>query len=521
MVVSLVLILGLACQGAGDNPTKDDPGETGETGESTGDSGDDSGRDSGESHSGDSGDDTDTDLAPQRCTGFATSPTPFALPEVGATGAAFTGLRGDANCASLDPAYTLADLLGDGRPELVVTRDCRDASVGRDVWSVYLGASSGFGASPTAYALPTVSTTSAGLPFPTDEEPEDCEGSGLPGYALAELHGDGRAELVLTVDCVEEATGVSQWLVYAAEPAGFAAAATPFTLPTAPIGEDPPWGRVEAGADCGDGVPGHALLDLSGDGAPDLVVTRACDDDTVGQARWDVYLGESGGVRATATPWALPELGADATFTGVEGAASCRTGRGPTYVLAQVDGDGVLDLVVTEDCADTTVGTSIWRVYTGSASGGFSATATDWALPSYEDGAPVFLAPSARAACGQGDLPAYDAADIDHDGWIDLIVSEDCQESEVGVTRWAVHRGGPGGFAQETTAWPLPSGYSVTDPPFVGRSGTADCASRDLPTWGLADLTQDGALDLVVMYDCEDDAVGRSRWDVYAAICEG
>ncbi|MCK6513461.1 VCBS repeat-containing protein [Myxococcota bacterium] len=518
MVLSLVLILGLACEGAGENPTKDDPVETGEP---SGDSGDDSGRDSGESHSGDSGDDSDTDLAPQRCTGFAPSPTPLGLPEVGALGAAFTGLRGDANCASLDPAYTLMNLLGDGRPELVVTRDCRDASVGRDTWSVHLGSASGFGAAPTPYTLPSVSSSSPGLPFPTDEEAEDCDGSGLPGYALTELHGDGRAELVLTVDCADEATGASQWLVYAAESAGFAAAATPFTLPSAPVGDDPPWGRVEAGADCGDGVPGHALLDLSGDGAPDLVVTRACDDETVGQRRWDVYLGGSGGVSATATPWALPELGEGTTFTGLEGTAACRSGRGPSYALAHADGDGVLDLIVTEDCADAAVGTTIWRVYAGSATGGFAATGIDWALPEYAVGQPIFLAISAPAACSQGDLPAYDADDIDHDGWLDLIVSDDCQEPEVGVTRWAVHRGGPEGFAKEATAWPLPPGYSVTDAPFAGRSGTANCASRDLPTWALADLTHDGALDLVVMYDCEDDEVGRLRWDVYAAVCEG
>ena len=520
MVLSLVLYFGLACDGVGDSATKDDPGETGEpTGD---DSGDDSGGDSGESHSGDdSGDDSDTDLAPQRCTGFAPSPTPFTLPDVGASGAAFTGLRGDANCASLDPAYTLTNLLGDARPELVVTRDCRDASVGRDVWSVYLGAASGVGATPTAYTLPTLSSTSPGLPFPTDGEVEDCAGSGLPGYALAELHGDGRAELVLTVDCASELTGVSQWLVHAAESTGFAAVATPFSLPSAPVGDDPPWGRIEAGADCGDGVPGHALLDLSGDGAPDLVVTRACDDETVGQGRWDVYLGGAGGVETTATPWTLPELGEGATFTGLTGVASCRSGRGPSYALAHADGDGVLDLIVTEDCADATVGATIWRVYTGSATGGFSATGVDWALPEYAVGASAFLSFSARAACSFGDLPAYDADDLDHDGWIDLIVSEDCQAPEVGVTRWAVHRGGPDGFAKEATAWPLPGGYSVTDPPFVGRSGTADCASRDLPTWDLADLTGDGALDLVVMYDCEENEVGRSRWDVYAAVCEG
>ena len=234
MVVSLFVILGLACDGAGDRPTKDDPGETGEP------DSDDSGRDSGESHSDDdsgddSGDDSDTDLTPQRCTGFTPSPTAFVLPDVGATGSAFTGIRGDANCASLDPAYTLMNLLGDGRPELVVTRDCRDASVGRDTWSVHLGSASGFGAAPTPYTLPSVSSSSPGLPFPTDEEAEDCDGSGLPGYALTELHGDGRAELVLTVDCADEATGASQWLVYATESAGFAATATPFTLPSAPV----------------------------------------------------------------------------------------------------------------------------------------------------------------------------------------------------------------------------------------------------------------------------------------------
>ena len=49
---------------------------------------------------------------------------------------------------------------------------------------------------------------------------------------------------------------------------------------------------VGAGSSCsgGAGRPGYALYDMNADQRPDLVVTRACEDDGVGSDHWRVHL---------------------------------------------------------------------------------------------------------------------------------------------------------------------------------------------------------------------------------------
>lgn len=39
----------------------------------------------------------------------------------------------------------------------------------------------------------------------------------------------------------------------------------------------------------GSGFIRHAVLDVTGDTAPDLVILDRCDDEGVGTTRWDVY----------------------------------------------------------------------------------------------------------------------------------------------------------------------------------------------------------------------------------------
>jgi hypothetical protein len=107
------------------------------------------------------------------------------------------------------------------------------------------------------------------------------------------------------------------------------------------------------------------VVDINGDTRADIVVTSACGDATVGTAEYLVYLNNGTGFDAAAA-YALPSL---PTAPGCVQTA-----------LVDVDGDSMLDFVVTSSCDDATIGSSHWLVYhnTGSA---FDLTAISYTLP--------------------------------------------------------------------------------------------------------------------------------------------
>jgi hypothetical protein len=193
------------------------------------------------------------------------------------------GLNSSAFC----PAYGTMDMNGDGRPDLVLTSDCDDATaVGRDHWLVYMNTGSGFAATPVRWAgLPTSSK------FGRDFLDGLYSSAFCPAYGTTDMNGDGKPDLVLTSDCDDSTTvGRDHWLVYMNMGAGFAA--TPVSWAGLPTSS-------KFGRDFLDGLystafcPAYGTMDMNGDGHPDLVLTSDCDDTTsVGTDHWLVYLAE-------------------------------------------------------------------------------------------------------------------------------------------------------------------------------------------------------------------------------------
>src|SRR4029077_11681462 len=95
-------------------------------------------------------------------TGFG-APADFALP-TGFNKGGFYSLSGDLDCDAFNsinqPRYTVTDLDGDRKPDLVLTMACdpmtfmRDTSVGTRRWIVHRNTGTGFGA-PADFGLPT------------------------------------------------------------------------------------------------------------------------------------------------------------------------------------------------------------------------------------------------------------------------------------------------------------------------------------------------------------------------------
>jgi hypothetical protein len=213
---------------------------------------------------------------------------------------------------------------------------------------------------------------------------------------------------------------------------------------------------------------------------------------------------------APASDFALPAGYGERAFPGVHRfTPACADGlAAPAYQWRALS-RGAADLLVTDECAASDVGTTTWRRFPAGPSG--FAPAVDVALPAgYGPGA--FARGFGEAASCAADAPAFRLADLDGDGRQDLVVFADCDDPGVGVSHWRVAFAGDAGFAAPV-AFALPAGYDAKAFTTTFRYDPA-CPA---PALHLEDLTGDGALDLVIRRDCTDLTIGTSAWRVHPA----
>ncbi|MCO4745779.1 MAG: VCBS repeat-containing protein [Proteobacteria bacterium] len=187
-----------------------------------------------------------------------------------------------------------------------------------------------------------------------------------------------------------------------------------------------------------------------------------------------------------------------------------RTDR--TYVLTDLDGDDLPDLVVTGDCSgDATIGTARWDVYKNQGSA-FATSATSFAIPA--GGFPMASDADHCNYTGNRTDRTYSLTDIDGDDLPDLVVTGDCGgDATIGTTHWDVYKNQGGAFASTATSYTIPAGG------FPMASDADHCnytGNRTNRTYSLTDLDGDDLPDLVVTGDCGGDAtIGTTHWDVY------
>lgn len=356
----------------------------------------------------------------------------WSLPDYGPE--AFEHLTGTGSCGSgdLKPSYGLVDLDGDGLVELVVADDCADDDVGRSAWQVHRNTGAGFAAEPEIWSLPDYGPEA----FEHLAGPGACgDGELKPAYALLDLDGDERLDLVVTDNCYSESLGRSHWLVHASSGAGFALTGSEWGLPD--YGPEA-FEQVSSAGACTGGKlePAFGLADLDGDEAVDLVVTDDCIDESVGRTGW-LWHANAGVGFAAAVSWSLPDYGPEA-FEQISGAGSCSAGElKPAYGLIDLTGDGQLELVVTDDCVDAALGRSLWWLHERDGNG-FSDALAVFGLPDY--GPEPFEHLAGAGPCSAGELkPTYGLVDLDGEGHFDLVVADQCSDPSVGHSRWLRH----------------------------------------------------------------------------------
>lgn len=391
----------------------------------------------------------------------------WALPAAFASGSyapnALNGASGTRTFGSCGYVWSLNDVTGDGRPDLVLPYDtCGDAvNVGGLTWEVFENTGAGFADAATLWTLPPVFSAS---PYPSValNSLGGTRTSGACGYVwtTTDMDGDARPDLVLPSDsCGGTGVGTDAWTVYPNTGAGFAATATPYALPAydAAIYPDTPFNNTAGTRTCLDGVTSFswALSDLNGDARPDLVVPfDTCGADTgVGTSSWRVYLNGLAGF-GDALAFTLPSgftgdpYPSDALYA-LSGTRACNTAEGYVWSTQDLTGDGLADLVVPYDNCGAALepGSRFWKVYAGTGAS-FAATDAQWSLPLAFTGGAYPSAPlngtNGSRTCTNAGYYSWQTSDETGDGVPDLLLTVDTCAGDAGLgdTKWLKYTAG-------------------------------------------------------------------------------
>ena len=303
-------------------------------------------------------------------------------------------------------SVAVADVNGDGNLDLVVTDQCNTACTGQGVVAVLLGNGDGTFQKAVIY---------------------HSGGYNAFGLALADVNGDGRPDVIVTNECATTSCTNSSVSILLGNGDGTFQKAV----------------NYNSGGYSSFSV---TIADVNGDGKPDVVVTNRCINENGCQTSGNVgvLLGKGNGTFQNVVTYS----------SGGQQAVSVAVG--------DVNSDGKPDLIVANQCADSSCVTGSVAILLGNGSGNFLAAV------SYSSG---------------GEAAAFVAvADINGDGKPDLLVANDlcdegCLTGDVGI----LLGNGDGTFQAAVS-------YSSNGP--------------DTSSVAVADVNADGKPDLLLTNNC-------------------
>lgn len=352
-----------------------------------------------------------------------------------------------------------------------------------------------------------------------DDLAADDSGSCSEGelsYAVRDMDGDLRPDLVVADRCDLANVGTDAWQVYLNDGTRFDDAATTWSLPAGFSTDQLDDLADDGSGSCVVGELSFGLHDMNGDMRPDLVVFDDCDIGEVGSDRWLVFLNEGAGFADAPSNWTLPTGFQTDAFDDVSGDEGCIAFQGElSHTLLDVDGDLRPDLVVTDNCDIGEVGTDHWLVYANLGTG-FSDVPTFWSLP--QDFATDDLddvAGDDGGFCNFGRV-VHGLRDMDGDRRPDLVITDNCDVGDVGASHWMVYLNQGDRFADIAITWTLPGQQQGDAYDQLTRDDSGTCSYGEL-SYATVDADGDLAADLLVTDDCDQDHVGTTHWILFRA----
>ncbi|MGA9509722.1 MAG: FG-GAP-like repeat-containing protein [Candidatus Sulfotelmatobacter sp.] len=300
------------------------------------------------------------------------------------------------------------DVNGDGKPDILATNGCADNSCSGGSVGVLFGNGNGTFQAPISY---------------------NPGGSGSFSLAVADVNGDGKLDLLAANVCNSNCTNGTVGVLFGNGDGTF--------LPPVAYGA----GGVDTFS--------VTLADVNGDGKLDLLVANACNSGSCNNGSVGVLLGNGDGTFQAATAYSSAGLDADAVAVG------------------DINGDGKPDLVVTNECNGNSCTNGTVGVLLGNGDGTFQSAV------SYNSGGVT--------------ATSVALADMNGDGKLDLLVTNQCSDNNCTTGQVAVMLGNGDGTFQSPVTY-----------------GTSGLYAGSL---AVADINGDGKLDLIVTDQCQSNSI--------------
>lgn len=420
--------------------------------------------------------------------GFGTTPSTWPVPQGGHISSnidyGFDALGYSAGGTLGNQSWSVLDINGDGRPDLVITAETVEfeqfanqaiafGSGNNRYWKVHLNNGNGFSASPVNWPIPQGGHISSNINYGFDALGYSAGGTlGNQSWSVIDMNSDNKPDLVVTAETVEFEQFANQaiafgtgsnryWKVYMNTGSGFNT--TPINWPIPQGGHT--YSTINYGfdalADTAGGTLGDqtwSVLDINADGKPDLIVTaqttefaqfsnQAIAFGSGSNRYWKVYLNNGSGFNTTSVNWPIPQGGEVYStipygYNALGGYSSGGDIGDQTWSVLDMNSDNKPDLVVAaevkavagfsnQSCAFGPANAKYWKVYLNNGSG-FNTTSTTWELPLggevYSTIDYGFNAIAASTVGGDVGNQSWSVIDMNSDGRPDLVVTAESKD---------------------------------------------------------------------------------------------